>query len=310
VYSPRNLELIRALAEHRNFGRAASALGVSQPSLTRSLKQIEARLGVTLFDRAGVTPTIFGEIALKHGRFVLSGFADFQREIAMTRGLEIGELSVSMAFYPAHVSGQEAAALLSKNHPNLSMDLRMLDWPRAKEAVLSGTADLAFADIRAAATETEFETERVRSGSVSLFCSSNHPLSNRKGADLEAALQFPWAGPSFVPSRGGMMPKTELACGFFEKTTGLFRPRILVDTFDAAKGVVLSSHALSAAFPFQITAEVRSGQLVILPVNASFLTLDYGFILKRGRARSPAANAFMDLVRTVERRRSSERGSR
>src|SRR5271166_3533432 len=96
MHSARHFALVRALAEHRNFGRAAGALGVSQPSLTRSLKHLEDTLGVPLFDRAGVTPTIFGEIVLRHGRLVLSGFAELTREIALVKGLEIGSLVVAM----------------------------------------------------------------------------------------------------------------------------------------------------------------------------------------------------------------------
>ena len=52
MHSKRQLELVRALAEHRNFGHAANALGVSQPSLTRSLKHLEDRLGVLKWPRA------------------------------------------------------------------------------------------------------------------------------------------------------------------------------------------------------------------------------------------------------------------
>ena len=73
MYSARQLELVRALAEHGISVARRPALGVSQPALTRSLKHLEDLIGASLFDRAGVTPTIFGEIMLKHGRPVLAG---------------------------------------------------------------------------------------------------------------------------------------------------------------------------------------------------------------------------------------------
>jgi DNA-binding transcriptional LysR family regulator len=65
MHSIRQINVVKALAQHRHFRRAAQALGVSQPNLTRSLRQIEERLGVPLFDRQGVTPTLFGEIVLR-----------------------------------------------------------------------------------------------------------------------------------------------------------------------------------------------------------------------------------------------------
>jgi len=41
MHSVRQFEMIRALARHRHFGRAAAELGVSQPALTRSLQHLE-----------------------------------------------------------------------------------------------------------------------------------------------------------------------------------------------------------------------------------------------------------------------------
>jgi DNA-binding transcriptional LysR family regulator len=83
----RQFEIIQALATHRHFGRAARALGISQPSLTRSLKELESRLGVALFDRNGVEPTVFGEMALRYGQPVLANAAELMREIDLARGL-------------------------------------------------------------------------------------------------------------------------------------------------------------------------------------------------------------------------------
>ena len=47
--------------------------------------------------------------------------------------------------------------------------------------------------------------------------------------------------------------------------------------------------------------ELREKRLVTLPFDAPWLSLDYGFITKRGRTLSPAALAFMETVRTIER---------
>ena len=305
MHSVRHLELVRALAEHKNFGRAATALRVSQPSLTRSLKLLEDMLGVTLFDRAGVTPTVFGEIVLKHSRPVLDSFAELRREIGLTKGLEIGDLSVSMGSYPAEISGHEAVALLSERHPNLLMDMRVVDWAHAKDNVLSGVADLALADIRDAAESADFVCEPVRSCPLSFFCRADHPLARRTSIGFDDLASYPWVGPSVPAKVITAMAMADRPCGVFDSAKKRFRPRILVESFASAKHIVLSGNALSAAAPFQIDAECRAGELVLLPVELPFFTLGYGFITKRGRAVSPSARAFKDLVRSVERRRDA-----
>ena len=301
--SARQLELVRVLAEHRNFSRAAAALRVSQPSLTRSLKLLEDLLGVTLFDRPGVTPTIFGEIVLKRSRVVLDGFADLKREIVLTKGLEIGELSVSMGSYPADISGHEAVALLSERHPKLLLDMRVVDWALAKDNVLSGAVDLALADIREATESADFICEPVRSSPLSFFCRADHPLARRAAIGFDDLTGYPWVGPSIPANLRTAMANADRPCGVVDAGSGRFRPRIQVESFASAKHIVLSGNALSAGLPFQIDAERDAGDLVVLPVELPFFSLGYGFIAKRGRTQSPAALAFKDLVRSIERRR-------
>jgi DNA-binding transcriptional LysR family regulator len=90
MHSVRQIEVVRALAKRRHFGLAAKQLGVSEPALSRSLKQLESELGVRLFDRQGVVPTLFGEIVLKHGERAVTEFDELLRELALAKGLEIG----------------------------------------------------------------------------------------------------------------------------------------------------------------------------------------------------------------------------
>ena len=89
MHSIRQIEVVRALAKRRHFGLAAKQLGVSEPALSRSLKLLEAELGVRLFDRQGVTPTLFGEIVLKHGERAVTEFDELMRELALAKGLAL-----------------------------------------------------------------------------------------------------------------------------------------------------------------------------------------------------------------------------
>jgi DNA-binding transcriptional LysR family regulator len=296
----RHFEIVQTLATHQHFGRAAAALGISQPSLTRTLGRIEEELGGVLFDRAGVRPTVFGEIVLRHGRTVLSISAELSREITLTRGLDLGELTVAVAFYPADISGLEAAAILTQRHPNVAIDIRVMDWSHAKEAVLGNLADVAFADIRMAAESPDFDVYPIRKGPLSFFCSSRHPLARRQTLEFDELTRYPWVGPSLAPPISAAMPPEERPCCVLDKASGRLRPRVLVESFSAAKRIVGSGAALSAGLPFQIAAEVAAGELVQLPVVTPLIAIDYGFILKRGRAASPVTKAYMKIVRKIE----------
>lgn len=69
----RHLTCFLAVAEHRSFTRAATALHVSQPALSQQIRQLEELLGVLLFDRSGrqIRLTDSGEVWLTYARRVL-----------------------------------------------------------------------------------------------------------------------------------------------------------------------------------------------------------------------------------------------
>lgn len=301
MHSIRQFELVKALATYRHFGRAAAALGVSQPALTRSLKHLEESLGVPLFDRQGVTPTVFGELMLSHGEAVIRGFADVVREINLAKGLEIGDFSVSAGPYPAEISGQRAIGMLSAQHPRLFVELKLLNWTKIVNQVLNERIDLGFADLSEAAENPELETEAVRRSQLNFFCAAKHPLAGRNSVTLEDLCEFPWVGPTVTDRMRRFLPEGDLPCGVFDTVKSRFLPRILIGNFTAAKNIVLAGQGIGAALPFQLKREIDDGDCVLLPLELPWLSLNYGFISKRGRTHSPAAKAFMDNVRQIEK---------
>jgi DNA-binding transcriptional LysR family regulator len=78
-------------------------------------------------------------------------------------------------------------------------------------------------------------------------------------------------------------------------------PRILIGNFAAAKHTVLAGQGIGAALPFQLSRESEDGDCVLPPIELPWLSLNYGFISKRGRTHSPAAKAFMGNVRQIEK---------
>jgi DNA-binding transcriptional LysR family regulator len=262
---------------------------------------LEDLLGVPLFDRQGVAPTVFGELVLSHGEPVIKGFADLMREIDLAQGLEIGEFSVSAGPYPADISGQRAIGMLSGQHPRLAVELKLFNWTKIVNKVLNERIDLGFADISEATKNPELQIEAVRSSPMSFFCAAKHPLAGRPSVMLEDLCEFPWVGPTLPSRMRQFLPRRDLPCGVFDAEKDRFLPRILIGTFTAAKRIVLAGQGIGAALPFQLAREIDDGDCVLLPLELPWLSLNYGFISKRGRTHSPAAKAFMDNVRQIEK---------
>jgi DNA-binding transcriptional LysR family regulator len=305
----RQFEIIQALATHRHFGRAARALRISQPSLTRSLKELEGRLGVALFDRNGVEPTVFGEMALRYGEPVLANAAELMREIDLAKGLGSGRLVVCAAMFPTDISARKAIGLLAARYPELSVELTQSDWVRATEMVLKGEADVGVAELTAAEKNNDLQVEPVRNSVLQFFCAAKHPLAKRTTLTVDDLMDYPWVAPS-LPDRMRAFLREGKGFGFWDHAKGRFAPRIQVSTFPDMREIVIAGQGLSAALPSQLERELAEGLCVLLPITLPWLTLNYGFITKRGRTLSPPTTVFMDLMRKIERELESGEGGR
>lgn len=300
----RHLQLVRALAKWGHFGRAAEELAISQPALSKGIANIERLLGVRVFDRADVTtPTSFGKILIAHSESIVSEYSELLREISLAKGLDTGSLSISSGLYPAEMSVQEAIGTLTTRHPSLLCKLMVKDWIDVPEDVGNRGFDIGVGDITEASTRPDLETECLRVSPVILFCRAGHPLANKTRVTVPDILEFPWACPALPARMFDGLPKISKPFGMLDETTKRVIPRIWVETFSAAKSVVLSGNALSAGPRQLIADELTEGSVVGLPLAVPWLTLNYGFIWRRGRSLSPACLAFMQLVREIELRR-------
>jgi DNA-binding transcriptional LysR family regulator len=303
MHSVRHLELVRALATHRHFGRAAEAMGVSQPSLTRGLRYLETTLGAQLFDRANpITPTAFGEVILRRGEVVLGEFSELLREVQLLKGLETGALSVCTGPYPADISALEALGRLSRKHPNLACTLLVKDGVAIFEDVAGGRCDLGIVDITDIGQYPDLDTEILRKTALNVFCRAGHPLSRSASVSLDNLFDYPWVVASIPKAMQAFLAAGPRQFGYYDADKGRMWPRVRVETFAGIKRVVVHSDGLGAAPYFAIADDIASKDIVTLPIVLPWLSLNYGFVWRRGRSFSPAATAFMAIVREIEQK--------
>jgi DNA-binding transcriptional LysR family regulator len=78
------------------------------------------------------------------------------------------------------------------------------------------------------------------------------------------------------------------------------RPRIQVNNFELIRRIVLESDAVGLATASQISDDVQAGLLQTLDLLVPGLESNYGVIILAGRTPSPAAEAFVEILRQVE----------
>jgi len=116
----RHFEHIVALGENANFRKAAEALHISTPALTKSIQKSEEFFDVKLFDRTrnGVTPTPFGETVIRKARILLKDAGEISSDVQSLMKMETGQVRVGCGIYAAESLMGNALARFLPKHRN------------------------------------------------------------------------------------------------------------------------------------------------------------------------------------------------
>jgi len=300
------LRLIRqaiALGRHGNFARAAEALGLSQPSVTRGIAALERSLGVPLFDRTrkGVIPTAFGRVLLERGEGVLKSEANLRREIQLLAGLEEGSLAIGAGPYPSEISVARAVARVASAHPRLRIRCTTADPDQVVGDVLAERIDVGIAGVARLEKDARLVVEPLPPLRVFLACRPGHPLAKEIPLSLARALEFPLVGTRLRgPQAAAAAASRGTATDPGDPAVPDFIPQILVNSLAIARLVAQGSDALFPGTAGILADDVAAGRLVTLDCDAPILRTTHGVLYLRDRTLAPAAREFIETLRAVE----------
>lgn len=302
MITQRRLRHLLLLVEYAHFGRAAAALNISQPALTKSIQSLEAELGVMLLDRkrGAVVLTAFGELVVRRSRALLNAEEDLLREISLLAGLEMGSLRVALGPYPSVVSGYPAMARLLARRPKITVAVHVAGWREVAHQVTARAVDLGLAELSGVQDDDQFTTELIGRHHGRVFCRPGHPILASGRVELPALLDFPWMA-SQLPARiAAGLPRSLGRAGRIDARSGDFIPAITIDVPMQIADLLASSDTLALASLALMERDLDAGNVAVVPTSKVAFQASYGFIYLKDRSLTPAALAYMAEVRAVE----------
>lgn len=286
-----------ALAEERSFRGAGERVHLTQQAVSKSIAQLEARLGVQLFEREGrsVSLTPFGELLRPHAQAITAELRQFEDELDARLGVRAGRLRIGATpsmlgdIVPSALSQVQAA------HPQLVVSVHTADWDLLSRRLLRGEIDLVLSTEPPDAVDELVVVERLCPASIVVLAASGHPLATGDAAPGPARLlDYPWIEIVNLPRAAQDLQEYFTAAGL---SPPLARTRTESSQF--AIGWVERTDALCALSSRAAARDIATGGVVALPVQLSGRPWHLVAARRRRAAQSPAALAFMTAVRAA-----------
>lgn len=178
----RTLRYFVAVAEELHFGRAAARLHMSQPPLSRAIKQLEADVGAALLHRspAGVSLTPAGTALLDEARALLDQADRARVRVATAAGA--ATLTVGFLGDSTDRGATRLAAAYRRRHPGVEVRIRETDLTDPTCGLRAGLVDVALT--RGPFDETGLTVHELRADPVGAVLRADDPLARRDRVEL------------------------------------------------------------------------------------------------------------------------------
>lgn len=283
----KRLRHVVALADEKNFARAAERVHLSQSALSRSIQAAEAELEVQLFDRGKteVNPTPAGQFFIDRARKLLFDSRCLQRDIELYRSKQIGKLAIGVGPFPAATLLPLLMSELRQNHAGVHLRVEVNNWEYLAQHLRSEELDFFVADTRELPPDQDLEIRLLARQLGGFFVRSSHPLLQKSqihGADV---LEF---GLASVRLPTSVRQALALLLGL---PAGTALPIALeCDDVQTLKRASLESDTILAAIHAAVADEIARGDMspLLIP-DVPAMYSEVGIVSLRGRSHSQIA---------------------
>lgn len=289
----RQLRHARALAEEGSFARAARALHLTQPALSRSIQMLERRVGVLLFDRgkSRVEPTDMGRVFLSHAQEVLDGAAALDREVALMRGAASGSLVLGAGTFVSAFSVERGLAAFVAHHPGVALRIVNDSGTDLLGRLRIGEIDLFAGSLPVGPDRHGLSIVPLRTRTGRFFARPGHALAARRSIPVDEVLRVPLIGPTRLPPQ---MVNRILRARGGEDAGAIFA--FACESVSMMRAVARESDLVLLAGTTMVADDVAAGRLVPLRVDGPLPTQDFGVVRLAGRTLPAAADVLVDAI--------------
>ena len=292
-----HLAVFHAVAEEGGVSRGAERLCVSQPAVSKQVRELEAALGLKLFDRLprGVRLTQAGEVLAGHARRLFAVEADAERAIAELKGLSRGSLRVGASLTIGVYLLPEILGAYRKLHPEIDLELEIANTQAIQQKLRENALDVALTEgfVETGEPKNELddlEAEIFHRDELVAVVPPGHRLLSE---EVVTAAQF-CAEPFLMRETGsGTREVVERALA---QVKVVVHPTMSLGSTEAIKRAVTAGLGVAIISRLALSTELAAGLLQVVALSNLRIERPLHIVRLRGKSESHAARAFFKLL--------------
>lgn len=280
------LRYVKEVARRGSIRRAADALHVASSAINRQILNLEAALGVRLFDRMpdGMRLTPAGEVLLRHVRDTLYNFDRVLAEVDELRGLRSGHVrivsldSLLVDFLPRMLGA------FSIRHPAITFDVHAVAPLAVFEAIIAAEADIGLTFV--APTSPAVALSASVPAPIGAVMSARHPLASRR------VLDFPDLAGHPVLLQQETLPLQSALDDDYVAFRNQVQARFISNSIEMLRHIIRDGLGVAFFTRLGFLREIAAGDMVWIPLASPRLArLQLGLFTPALRTLAPAASA-------------------
>lgn len=289
----RHLVQLAAVVQAGGVTEGAAVLGLSQPAISRTLAQLEKRLGEPLFVRGKrpLAPTPLGKALAEHGQIILSASRAASETIESFRRGTSGVVRAggSPFFMDGLISRMIAG--FQDRYPDVSVEQSYGYLSELRASLQAGRIDIAVCPVDVLDEGSGLEFREILPGRNVVACSSTHPLLMKRKPTSSDLLEYPWIAP---PPGSPLL--ADLRSILHSLGVAEIKIRFSGGSLASVLNYMTASNALTVLPHSVVFAFRKGGQITALPINIPHPDRSLGLLCLTAAPRTPAVDTFADHI--------------
>jgi DNA-binding transcriptional LysR family regulator len=185
------LKVFYTVAQRLSFTRAAAELFITQPAVTKHIKELEQQLNAQLFRRNGssIVLTTAGKILMQYAEKIFQTYTELENELAQLNNMESGTVHIGASTTVAQTILPKILALFKKNYPEVTFTFIQANTDVITQLVLAGKIDIAI--VEGAAHHPQIAYSAFAKDEIVLVTRANNQLSKKAEITPKQLLNIP-----------------------------------------------------------------------------------------------------------------------